>query len=318
MSLLGRYQRYQERKEERQLGELGQQYLGGDASVLPQIGGVDPARAVQLQQLQAYQTKQQQQDLTRASQLAKTIIEADPEQRPEVYRATMEVAKKYGIDVSELPEFYSPEADKYLNDVIRVSEGLAGDQRIFGKTPEGYVVDPKTEEARRFKGLPKTTPEAQEKIFARTTTMRKEHTKESGQFIKTRDAYNKIEASFKDPSPAGDMAGIFSYMKLLDPGSTVREGEYATVEKAGSVPNWVRSAYNKTTKGDLLTPKMRKDFSNRSKKLYNTQLTTQKRRDKQYRGLAKQTGLDPKQVVLDLYDEKAPPSSINNDPLGIR
>lgn len=38
------------------------------------------------------------------------------------------------------------------------------------------------------------------------------------------------------PTPAADMAIIFSYMKMLDPTSVVREGEYATVQNAGSLP----------------------------------------------------------------------------------
>ena len=39
------------------------------------------------------------------------------------------------------------------------------------------------------------------------------------------------------PDAAGDMALIFSYMKMLDPNSTVREGEYATAQDAGSIPH---------------------------------------------------------------------------------
>jgi hypothetical protein len=164
MGIIGGFARgYRQEKKRQKLGELGEQYLGGDTSILPEIIAQDPQRAIQLQQIEQFQSQKQKQDLTRGSQLAKTILEADPEQRPEVYRASLEVAKKYGIDVGELPEFYSPEADKYLQNVIRVSEGMAGDPRMFGKVPEGYVVDPKTEEARRLKGLP--TEEKERKII---------------------------------------------------------------------------------------------------------------------------------------------------------
>lgn len=291
---------YRQEKKRQRLGELGQQYLGGDEGAFRQIAVEDPVRAGEFQKIMQFQAQKQQQDLQKASMLAQTVLEAEPEERADVYRATLGLAKNYGIDTEGLPDVWTEETGEYLQNVINMAKGQRGDQRMFGKTPEGYVVDPEKEEIRKLKGF-KGTPESQEKMFARTTGLRKEYVKESDQFIKTRDAFNKIEASFEDPSPAGDMAGIFSYMKLLDPGSTVREGEYATVEKAGSVPNWVRRAYNKAVKGDLLTPKMRKDFSNRSKKLFNKQKITQKKRETQYRGIAKRQGLPEQDVLIDLY-----------------
>jgi hypothetical protein len=35
--------------------------------------------------------------------------------------------------------------------------------------------------------------------------------------------YSKIEISAKKGTPQGDMSLIFAYMKMLDPGSVVRE-----------------------------------------------------------------------------------------------
>ena len=58
--------------------------------------------------------------------------------------------------------------------------------------------------------------------------------KEAGDYlIIRRGAQNVLNAS---ANAAGDMALIFSYMKMLDPNSTVREGEYATAEAAAGVP----------------------------------------------------------------------------------
>ena len=54
--------------------------------------------------------------------------------------------------------------------------------------------------------------------------------------------YNKLLSSAKQKSAAGDMSMIFTYMKILDPTSVVREGEQATAKEAGAVPDKVLNA----------------------------------------------------------------------------
>lgn len=115
-------------------------------------------------------------------------------------------------------------------------------------------------------------------------------------------AYNKIQLATQDPSPAGDLAVIFNFMKMLDPGSTVREGEFANAENSTSVPNSVRIKYNKMITGLRLGEKesseMRKDFLNQSHNLYKAQLSQQKKVDDDFRKLAKKHGIDPNDVII--------------------
>lgn len=92
--------------------------------------------------------------------------------------------------------------------------------------------------------------------------------KESG-FSKVLPAYDRISASAKDPSAAGDLSLIFNYMKMLDPGSVVRESEFATAENAASVPERVRNVFNKILSGEKLAPEQRKDFVNRANQLFS-------------------------------------------------
>lgn len=91
-------------------------------------------------------------------------------------------------------------------------------------------------------------------------------------FETERDAFNKLQTSFRAASPAGDIAGIFSFMKQIDPGSTVREGEFATVENSGGVDERSRALYNKLLTGERLTENQRSDFRNRSTDLYKVSL----------------------------------------------
>jgi hypothetical protein len=136
--------------------------------------------------------------------------------------------------------------------------------------------------------------------------IRKEFTGLSGDYIKVRDSYSKIQAATSDPSPAGDMAVIFNYMRLLDPGSTVREGEYATAQNAGSVPDRVRNMYNMVIAGEKLTPDQRGDFTKQAKSLFGAQDRQQKKLEKQFKSIADRLGVDWNNIVPDYSIAEGP------------
>lgn len=148
------------------------------------------------------------------------------------------------------------------------------------------------------------SPKAQ---FEAENKLRDEHTKQSGTFVKIRDAYGKTVAAATNPSAAGDIALIFGYMKMLDPESVVREGEFATAQNAASIPDRVRNEYNKALEGTRLNDDQRKDLVNQAKKVYAEQKKGQNRLDKNYTELAHRYGLDAANVVQQFDLETAPP-----------
>lgn len=135
---------------------------------------------------------------------------------------------------------------------------------------------------------------------------------ESKDFIQVSQAFNRVRASAKDPSAAGDLALIFNYMKTLDPGSTVREGEFATAQNAGGVPDRIVALYNKVKSGERLSPGMRSDFVDRSKRLYTQALGQQRRIVDQYRKRAKAVNVPADFVITDYSvseeEEATPPA----------
>ena len=60
---------------------------------------------------------------------------------------------------------------------------------------------------------------------------------------------------------------IFAYMKMLDPGSVVREQEFANAQNAAGVPDQVRNAYNKALRGERLNPAQRAEFLRSAKQM---------------------------------------------------
>lgn len=111
-------------------------------------------------------------------------------------------------------------------------------------------------------------------------------------------AFKKITTAAKSGTAAGDMSMIFGFMKLQDPNSTVREGEYASAKNAAGVPERIITAYNNALKGELLSPEQRADFVGRAKDMYDSQMAAQASLDEQVKAEAKNRGLDPNRVII--------------------
>lgn len=132
-----------------------------------------------------------------------------------------------------------------------------------------------------------------------TNQLSNEFNQRSKEFLTVRDAYNRVKVSAQEPSAAGDMAMIFNYMKMLDPGSTVREGEFATAQNAASVPELIRAQYNKIINGERLTDITRGDFLKRASMLYGAQEKTHKQLREEFTQKAQRWRLNPQDIVTD-------------------
>ena len=97
-------------------------------------------------------------------------------------------------------------------------------------------------------------------------------------------AYGKIMQA-SDTGP-GDMGLVFGFMKMLDPNSSVREGEYANAENAGGVSTKVRMLYNKALDGQFLTPQLRSQFKGEAGRLFEAQRRQYDAKATEYKRLA--------------------------------
>jgi hypothetical protein len=91
-------------------------------------------------------------------------------------------------------------------------------------------------------------------------------------------------------SGAGDIAIVYNYMKLLDPGSTVMQGEYATAENATGVPDRFIAQYNKLLEGDVLSPKARGEFLKGAEEIYMARKRQNDQLRPQYANMIEQLG----------------------------
>lgn len=172
---------------------------------------------------------------------------------------------------------------------------------------ERYWMNPKTMEVEQDPLYKESTPRQQTNdYFNQSDKLRNQFDDLSKDFRKIRDSYSRIEAAGADPSAAGDLALIFNYMKILDPSSVVRESEFATAQNSAGVPDRIRNIWNKALTGERLAPDQREDFMGRARKLYQSQAGIQQKHIEKYVGLADRFGIEPQDVVTDLYDIEAP------------
>lgn len=112
-----------------------------------------------------------------------------------------------------------------------------------------------------------------------------------------RQTYDNMISAVDNPDPQGDISMIFGFMKMLDPTSVVREGEYATAANSGGVSDSVRNTYNKILNGERLTPEQRVSFANRAGRILDTSHKQAKKDEARYRELATKGKLDPDNVA---------------------
>lgn len=111
------------------------------------------------------------------------------------------------------------------------------------------------------------------------------------------NSYEQIAQAAKNPSAQNDLALIFSYMRMLDPTSVVREGEFANAQNAAGVPDRIRNEYNRLRDGQRLNPEQRTGFVNSAKGLHDQAKSQIDAYREQYSGLAREYNYAPERVV---------------------
>lgn len=124
-------------------------------------------------------------------------------------------------------------------------------------------------------------------------------------------ALGRIVSSATKDSPAGDLALIFNFMKMLDPGSTVREGEFANAQNAAGVPERIVNLYNNVVNGTRLNQTQRQDFVSTAYEVYSQAEQSYKSLEDQYNEIGQRVH-GAKEKFLPDFRSKADLSSILN------
>jgi hypothetical protein len=110
-------------------------------------------------------------------------------------------------------------------------------------------------------------------------------------------AYSQIQQALKMASPVGDLAGATKIMKLLDPGSVVRESELGMAMAASGAMDRLTNYASNVMSGNKLTPAQRKDFQTLADALYQESGKQYNNKRSEYQGIAERNGLSVPDVL---------------------
>ena len=134
--------------------------------------------------------------------------------------------------------------------------------------------------------------------LAAEKTLRTDFNKLTGEFRDVGNSFNTILAGAENPTAVSDMSLIFSFMKMLDPGSVVRESEFDQAESAAGWSDSALNAMNKFWDGTKLTTN-RGEFLTQAKNLYDARMPGYTNILDTYTGIAGRENLDARNVVMD-------------------
>jgi hypothetical protein len=149
------------------------------------------------------------------------------------------------------------------------------------------------EQARRIsEGVvpPEKRPEAEGKL-------RGEYRTATAVYQDVRNSFGRVQAA--QDTAVGDLSLIFGYMKMLDPGSVVREGEFATAQNAAGVPERVLNVYNRVRSGERLTENQRGAFKKQAKDLFTVAADDERRVRDGISRIARNYGLNTDNIFID-------------------
>ena len=127
--------------------------------------------------------------------------------------------------------------------------------------------------------------------------LRDDYIKNTTDFRTIRDANDRMAGA--TPNGAGDLALVFSYMKMLDPGSTVRESEFRSASQIAGLPGVVDSLRNKILCEGQLPQDARNQIKAEAKRIWTQAAGRHSTMTNQFATIAKRQGLRPENVIVD-------------------
>jgi len=133
---------------------------------------------------------------------------------------------------------------------------------------------------------------------------------QSKDFKAVADAYSQINSTLDKAttSPTATLAAATKFMKLLDPGSVVRESELGMALAATGAIDRLSNYANTLQHGKVLTANQVADFRNITRQIYGAAQAQQQKIDANYRQQASTYKLRPEVIIQDLGQNAPSPT----------
>lgn len=112
-----------------------------------------------------------------------------------------------------------------------------------------------------------------------------------------RSAYDQVRASLKQGTAISDVAAATKIMKLLDPGSVVRESELGIAMASAGLLDRISNYGQMIVNGQRLTPKQRQEFQSLADEFFRMSEQQFNAKVQEYHGIAADYGLDAGRIT---------------------
>lgn len=132
-------------------------------------------------------------------------------------------------------------------------------------------------------------------------TLRDDFQQQSKDYQTVADFYQRAQQGYQaaqQGNPQGDQTLLFSFMKVLDPTSVVRESEYATAGSFRGVPEAIWQQFEKARSGQALTPQQRDNIMQQMNGMFSQKGGQQLNNEQNYAAMAERNNADPQSVMI--------------------
>lgn len=171
--------------------------------------------------------------------------------------------------------------------------------------PGNTVYDPNSRSV-LFRADPKPEDKLSNSKFEQD--LRKEYTAVSKDFREVSNGLSRVEAASQLGTGAGDVALIYGFMKINDPGSVVRETEFDIANNIGSLPERWQGYVQKMLTGEGLPDRVRQEIKSTAQTIAQRKIQEQKALEGRFEQIARENGVDPRRVLLPFGDNPQPNS----------
>lgn len=184
--------------------------------------------------------------------------------------------------------------EKYTEFIAKTEEIRAGRAMEPGKIRKQELENKKLDF--ELKKLEKKAETPGDAIFDQEAKIRSEYDKKAKNYTEAYESYERLRLGAEADTGQGDLALITGFMKMLDPGSVVRETEFANAQDTSGIWNRVKNMVSKWKEGDRLQPEDRKRFLDLSRQYMQAAADKDSQVRAGYDKLVSDYGLDKERI----------------------
>ena len=187
------------------------------------------------------------------------------------------------VDMGDRIDFYVPGSNKAA---FSQPKGLTADQAIDNEKAEEQV------QRNLLKGKRE-----------RTTNMRKEWNDLTKMDLEAAQSYGRVKESAALGTAKGDVALLINFVKVLDPGSVVRESEFATVAGAVGMPEQFITFFKRAQDGQRMTGSARLEVVRAARRNLQPRIDGFNDQYERYQGIVQRSGLDENDILNNVFED---------------